>query len=67
MDMSVINMFDRKKIVADKEEYVFSEKEEEGFAEVMKRNAENKARVAKERAGANKSVLRSHRLDKKKK
>ena len=36
--------------------------EENSFLEIMKRNRDNKARMAKERAKANQSVIRSHRL-----
>lgn len=34
----------------------------ESFAEIMERNLKNQARMAKERANANKSVLRSYRI-----
>lgn len=34
----------------------------ETFAEIMERNLKNQQRMAKERANANKSVLRSYRI-----
>lgn len=37
-------------------------KTEENFAETMRRNAENAARMKKEREKANKGVIRSYRL-----
>jgi hypothetical protein len=36
--------------------------DEESFADVMARNMKNQERMAKERANANKSVLRSYRI-----
>jgi len=36
--------------------------DEESFADIMQRNAKNKERLEKERATANKSVLRSYRI-----
>ena len=35
---------------------------EESFENIMERNLKNKERLAKERANANKSVLRSYRI-----
>lgn len=38
------------------------EQKSESFADVMRRNAENKKRMEQERAKANKGVIRSYRL-----
>lgn len=58
----VINIFSvRKRRHDDK----FKEEVQDGqktFLDNMKKTAENKARIAKERAKANKDVIRSHRL-----
>ena len=56
----VVNLFDRK--VEEKKEE--TEEETMSFEEIMRRNAENKERMRKERAKANKGVIRSYRLKK---
>jgi hypothetical protein len=56
----VINLFDRE--VEEKKEE--TEEETMSFEEIMRKNAENKERMRKERAKANKGVVRSYRLKK---
>lgn len=58
---NVVSLFRAKKSTEDngKEE---EEEEEERFEDVMARNAKNKERMARERANANRSVLRSYRI-----
>ena len=50
--------------VVDLKDYVKKEKEvkETDFEETMRKNAENKERVKRDREAANKSVKRSYRL-----
>lgn len=57
MTDKVISIADRPK-KEDKK----AETEETGLDAVIRRNKENAERVAKERAAANKAVLRSHRI-----
>lgn len=70
-DAKVIQIFGRSKENADgqqKFEAGICEKnadlsgEEPSFEDVMRRNEENNQRIAKERANANKSVLRTYRI-----
>ena len=58
----VINLFDRKKAEEPEEKTIKEETEEVSFAETMRRNKANADRIKKERAQANKGVIRSHRL-----
>lgn len=58
-DDNVINLFEAKKPKKKDEE----QEEEYSFEEIMKRNAENRERIRKERADANKKVKRSYRLN----
>ena len=58
----VINLFDRKKAEEPEEKTIKEETEEVSFAEAMRRNKANADRIKKERAQANKGVIRSHRL-----
>ena len=62
-------MSEDKKVVSlsearEKEKKEEKTEEELDFAEIMKKNEENKRRVEKERLKHNKSVTRSHRLKK---
>ena len=54
---NVVNIFDKRK-----KDKPVKKQDESDFAEIMRKNAENKARMAKERAKANQGVVRSHRL-----
>ena len=54
----VISMFDRKP------ESKGDDSEELTFEEIVKRNMENKERMRRDRAKANKGVIRSYRLKK---
>lgn len=56
---NAINMFEAKR-KREKEEG--SSAAEESFAEIAERNKKNAERLAKERAQANKNVLRSYRI-----
>ena len=63
---NVINLFAKKSAKeSSNSEKSDEEKKSESFAEIMKRNAENKERVKQERLKANKGVIRSYRLLKK--
>ena len=64
-DEKVVNIFEAKSKKKVKEEN--EEQEEFSFEEIMERNKRNKERLDKERSKANRSVKRSHRLDKPKK
>jgi hypothetical protein len=55
----VINMFDKKTKVKKESEEI-----ETFFEEIMRKNAENKERIKKERSKHNKGVTKSHRLKK---
>ena len=64
---NVVSLFERaREIKAKKEEVEEDVSEEktpvESFTDIMRRNAENKARMAKERSKSNQGVIRSHRL-----
>lgn len=64
---NVISLFDSKKkaeAAAPEQQKTEGEGSTEGltFDEVMKQNAKNKERMERERANANKSVLRSYRI-----
>jgi hypothetical protein len=63
-DDKIINIFDREREPKEKTE---SGDEELSFEEIMKRNAENKARLERERKKDNSKVKRSYRLEPKKK
>ena len=67
---NVVSLFERSREIKEnkenkeiEEENVSEEKSAvESFNDIMRRNAENKARMAKERSKSNKGVIRSHRL-----
>ena len=62
---NVVSLFDRAREIKNRKEEIVVEEDVESidsFSEVMRRNAENKARMAKERSKANQGVIRSHRL-----
>ncbi len=60
---NVVSLFQKKTDAAAQAASSGDEKkDEESFDDVMTRNAKNAERVAKERANANKSVLRSYRI-----
>ena len=61
-ESNIISLFDAKKRAKNKEETSSEEKSVDDFLEIMKKNAENKARMQKERNKSNKGVIRSHRL-----
>lgn len=63
-DNNVVSLFGSK-IKKEVKDIMASEndvEEELSFVEIMKRNAENFSRVKKDRARANKGVVRSYRL-----
>jgi hypothetical protein len=55
----VVSIFDRKK---DSTQKNAKESESYDFENTMKRNAENNARMKKERSKSNRGVIRSYRL-----
>lgn len=61
---NVVSLFSaREKAKSTEAEVEAKEPEnQESFADVMNRNQKNKERLEKERASANKSVLRSYRI-----
>ena len=61
-ESNVISIFDAKKQAKKKEESPSNETSLDDFLDIMKKNAENKARMQKERNKSNKGVIRSHRL-----
>jgi len=54
----VISLFDQRKKV----EKTSDRKEEADFTDIMKKNAEKKAKLERERLGDNKSVLHAYRI-----
>ncbi len=60
-DSNVVSLFN-KKAAKDASATEVAPKAEESFEDVMTRNAKNRERMAKERANANKSVLRSYKI-----
>lgn len=61
---NVINLFGKKPAPKNLDSQENAD-ENYTFAEIMRRNAENKERERKERVKANKGVIRSYRLHKK--
>jgi hypothetical protein len=63
---NVVSLFNARKkedeTSANLQDSPISSTDEESFADVMARNMKNQERMAKERANANKSVLRSYRI-----
>lgn len=62
---TVISLFAKKTAEADAADAPQAndgQKAGESFLDIMKQNEANKARLAKERSSANKSVLRSYRI-----
>lgn len=63
---NVVSLFNSRKkedeTPANLQSSTASAADEESFADVMARNMKNQERMAKERANANKSVLRSYRI-----
>lgn len=63
---NVVSLFSARKkedeAPANLQSSTISAADEEAFADVMARNMKNQERMAKERANANKSVLRSYRI-----
>ena len=65
---NVVSLFNNRQkpeesaTVAEGMQHVSDDVSEESFKDIMERNLKNKERLAKERANANKSVLRSYRI-----
>jgi hypothetical protein len=59
---NVVSLFQRREQQAQAAASAPVEKKEETFEEIAARNKKNADRMAKERANANKSVLRSYRI-----
>jgi hypothetical protein len=63
---NVVSLFNARKkedeTSANQQDSTISSADEESFTDVMARNMKNQERMAKERANANKSVLRSYRI-----
>lgn len=57
-----VTMMDKKVVVVDEELKEEVEKEALDLQEIMKKNAENKRRMAEERRNENKKVLKSYRI-----
>lgn len=62
MENKIVSLKDKMKELSSKKEDKLEEDESLSFEEIMKRNKENEDRLRKERAQANKSVLRSYRI-----
>jgi hypothetical protein len=58
----VINFFQAKRELENKEEDEVPQEEQLSFEEIIKKNERNKERIRKERSQANRSTLRSYRI-----
>lgn len=60
----IINIFDAKRKLEKESKEKKDNEENMSFDEIIKKNEENRKRMAKDRERANKSVTRSYRLKK---
>lgn len=58
----VVSIFSKKNSKEGSDKKVDSTENPQNFSDVMRQNQKNKERLEKERASANKSVLRSYRI-----
>lgn len=59
---NIISIKDKKKVESETEVMKIEKEEEFSFEEQMKKNKEIKDKMAKERSGENKKVLRNYRI-----
>ncbi len=58
----VVSIFDRPRTTSEKSKTEKTENEDFDFETIMKKNAENKFRLNRDRAKSNRGVIRSYRL-----